>query len=206
MNEIINFAGFVIASIVLTLTPGNDTIYIITRTISQGCGAGLASLAGITLGLLIHITAVSLGLAQIIAHSPTLFNLIQYGGAAYLVYLGIQMWRSPPLDFQSSLQPKIQPIKLIQQGLITNLLNPKILIFFLTLLPQFVQPHASSSAFFILGLTFLAISTTWSIILVVLAEQLGKWLRHKPSISQIMNRISGTIFMLLAAKLVWQSK
>lgn len=208
MQSIINYTGFVIASIALAMTPGSDSIYLLTRTITQGRMAGLASLAGITLGLLVHITAVALGLAQVIARSPTAFMLVQYGGAMYLVYLGVQMWRSPPLEFSGSLKTEKPYFQLFKQGLITNLLNPKVLLFFLTLLPQFVRTDATHSAlpFFILGITAVVVGTIWNAGLVFAAAPLGNLLRRKPKISQIMHRVSGTIFMALAAKLVLPSK
>lgn len=205
MDGISNYVGFIIASIALAMTPGSDTIYLLTRTMMQGRLAGLASLCGITLGLLVHITAVALGLAQLIAQSPTAFALIQYAGAMYLLYLGIQMWRSPSFEFSGSLKTEKPYVQLLKQGFITNLLNPKVLLFFLTLLPQFVQPSAIQNTlpFFILGITAVMVGTIWHTGLVLSAVPLGNLLRRKPKISSVMNCISGTIFIGLAAKLVF---
>ena len=97
MYGIENYWGFVAAAVLLNLTPGSDTIYILTRSIAQGRKAGMASALGISAGILVHCVLVSLGLAQIVAHSPTLFAILKYSGAAYLLYLGIKMWCSPPL-------------------------------------------------------------------------------------------------------------
>lgn len=94
MSDIVNYWGFLTACILLNLTPGSDTIYILTRTIAEGKKSGLMSSFGILAGILCHILAVSLGLAGIVAHSPTLFNFLKYAGAIYLCYLGIKMWRA----------------------------------------------------------------------------------------------------------------
>ncbi|STY64571.1 Leucine efflux protein [Mannheimia haemolytica] len=158
MSDIVNYWGFLTACILLNLTPGSDTIYILTRTIAEGKKSGLMSsfgiLAGILChilavslglaGILCHILAVSLGLAGIVAHSPTLFNFLKYAGAIYLCYLGIKMWREPLVLEKINLD-KLPLWKIFRQGLITNLLNPKVLLFFLALLPQFVSSNLENT-------------------------------------------------------------
>lgn len=206
MNDIVNYSSFVIACIVLAMTPGNDTIYLLTRTLAQGRMAAMVSLLGITLGLFVHIAAVSFGLAQVIAQSPTLFGVLQYGGAAYLVYLAWQMWQAPPIQFSGSLNTEKNHVILLKQGFITNLLNPKIIIFFLTLLPQFVRKNSEMPSvlpFLWLGMTFVMIGVIWAMMVIMIAAPFGNWLRRQPSASQIMNRVSGTIFVVLAMKLAF---
>lgn len=206
MNAIHHYYGFILAVVMLNLTPGADSIYILTRSIAQGKQAGLVSALGIASGLLLHICAVALGLAQVLAHLPQWFLLIQYLGAAYLVYLGIQLWRAPALDFSGSLKPKSKQLfALYQQGIMTNLLNPKVLLFFMAFLPQFVLSEQHSPLpFFILGITFLAISSVWFAILVFSADVVGKWMRNNPSFSKRLHQICGLVFMLLAIKLTIQ--
>lgn len=144
MSDIVNYWGFLTACILLNLTPGSDTIYILTRTIAEGKKSGLMSSFGILAGILCHILAVSLGLAGIVAHSPTLFNFLKYAGAIYLCYLGIKMWREPLVLEKINLD-RLPLWKIFRQGLITNLLNPKVLLFFLALLPQFVSSNLENT-------------------------------------------------------------
>ncbi|QLB19384.1 LysE family translocator [Mannheimia granulomatis] len=202
MDGIVNYWGFLTACILLNLTPGSDTIYIITRTIAEGKKAGLVSAFGILGGMLIHILAVSLGLAGIVAHSPTLFYILKYLGAAYLVYLGIKMWREPLVINQVDLD-KLPLWKIFRQGVLTNLLNPKVVLFFLALLPQFVSHNLENTflPFLLLGLTLLTTSTFWVTILVLAAAPLGHFLRSNKTVGDIMNKICGSIFIALATKI-----
>lgn len=202
MDGIVNYWGFLTACILLNLTPGSDTIYILTRTIAEGKKSGLMSAFGILVGMLIHILAVSLGLAGIVAHSPTLFYVLKYLGAAYLVYLGIKMWREPLVINQLDLD-KLPLWKIFRQGILTNLLNPKVVLFFLALLPQFVSHHLENTflPFLLLGLTLLSTSTIWVTILVMAAAPLGNFLRTNKTIGNLMNKICGSIFIGLALKI-----
>ncbi|QIM67035.1 lysine transporter LysE [Mannheimia granulomatis] len=202
MDGIVNYWGFLTACILLNLTPGSDTIYIITRTIAEGKKAGLMSAFGILGGMLIHILAVSLGLAGIVAHSPTLFYILKYLGAAYLVYLGIKMWREPLVINRVDLD-KLPLWKIFRQGVLTNLLNPKVVLFFLALLPQFVSHNLENTflPFLLLGLTLLTTSTFWVTILVLVAAPLGYFLRSNKTVGDVMNKICGSIFIALAAKI-----
>lgn len=202
MDGIVNYWGFLTACILLNLTPGSDTIYILTRTIAEGKKSGLMSAFGILVGMLIHILAVSLGLAGIIAHSPTLFYFLKYLGAAYLVYLGIKMWREPLVINQLDLD-KLPLWKIFRQGILTNLLNPKVVLFFLALLPQFVSHHLENTflPFLLLGLTLLSTSTIWVTILVMAAAPLGNFLRTNTKVGNLMNKICGSIFIGLALKI-----
>ncbi|MDD0823531.1 LysE family translocator [Mannheimia sp. AT1] len=202
MDGIVNYWGFLTACILLNLTPGSDTIYILTRTIAEGKKSGLMSSFGILAGILFHIIAVSLGLAGIVAHSPTLFNLLKYAGAFYLLYLGIKMWREPLVLNQLDLD-KLPLWKIFRQGLLTNLLNPKVVLFFLALLPQFVSSNLDNTflPFMLLGLTFLSTSIIWVTILVLMAAPLGNFLRNNATVGSLMNKICGSIFIGLAVKI-----
>ena len=203
MYGIENYWGFVAAAILLNLTPGSDTVYLLTRSIAEGRKGGIASALGISAGILVHCVLVSLGLAQIVAHSPTLFAILKYSGAAYLVYLGIKMWRSPPLDAgaaEKGVQTGLWPV--FRQGLLTNLLNPKVVLFFLALLPQFVSAGvASPLPFLLLGLTFLLTGTLWCLLLACAAAPFGGLLRRQPVFGKMMNRISGLVFVGLGMKI-----
>ncbi|WP_025217784.1 LysE family translocator [Mannheimia varigena] len=202
MSDIVNYWGFLTACILLNLTPGSDTIYILTRTIAEGKKAGLMSSLGILVGILCHILAVSLGLAGIVAHSPTLFNFLKYAGAIYLCYLGAKMWQEP-LVLEKIILDKLPLWSIFRQGLITNLLNPKVLLFFLALLPQFVSHNLENTfiPFMLLGLTFLSTSIIWVSILVLAAAPVGDFLRHNQKVGSWLNKICGSIFIGLAIKI-----
>ena len=202
MNDIVNYWGFLTACILLNLTPGSDTIYIITRTIAEGKKSGIVSAFGIQTGMLFHVLAVSLGLASVVAHSTTLFAILKYAGAAYLLYLGTKMWREPLVIDNPNLD-KLPLYKIYRQGVITNVLNPKVVLFFLALLPQFVISNLENTflPFLLLGLTLLGTSTVWCIILVIAASPLGRLLRNNQTISIWLNKICGTIFVGLAMKI-----
>ena len=144
MNDIVNYWGFLTACILLNLTPGSDTIYIITRTIAEGKKSGIVSALGIQTGMLFHVLAVSLGLAGVVAHSTKLFAILKYAGAVYLLYLGIKMWCEPLVIDNPNLD-KLPLGKIYRQGVITNILNPKVVLFFLALLPQFVTSNLENT-------------------------------------------------------------
>nr|WP_314739763.1 LysE family translocator [uncultured Haemophilus sp.] len=207
MSDIVNYWGFLTACILLNLTPGSDTIYIITRTIAEGKKSGIVSALGIQTGMLFHVLAVSLGLAGIVAHSRMLFAVLKYAGAAYLLYLGIKMWREP-LALNKPDLDKLPLGKIYRQGVITNVLNPKVVLFFLALLPQFVTSNLENTflPFLLLGLTLLGTSTIWCIVLVIAASPLGNVLRNNQTIGNWLNRICGTIFIGLAMKIGLDSK
>lgn len=207
MSDIVNYWGFLTACILLNLTPGSDTIYIITRTIAEGKKSGIVSALGIQTGMLFHVLAVSLGLAGIVAYSPMLFAVLKYAGAAYLLYLGIKMWREP-LALNKPDLDKLPLGKIYRQGVITNVLNPKVVLFFLALLPQFVTSNLENTflPFLLLGLTLLGTSTIWCIVLVIAASPLGNVLRNNQTIGNWLNRICGTIFIGLAMKIGLDSK
>ncbi len=198
-----NYWGFLAAAVVLNLTPGADTVYILSRTLQQGQRAGVASVLGIGSGILIHVLLVALGLAQVVARSPLLFAVLQYAGAAYLVYLGIRMWRhrTPLLEAGRS-HAAAASWQIYGQGLITNLLNPKIVLFFLALLPQFVQPAAANQLlpYVLLGGSFVVTGTLWCLLVVRLADGFKRQLLHRPAAEIWLNRICGGLLMGLGLK------
>ena len=206
MYGIENYLGFIIAGILLNLTPGADTMYILTRSITQGRKAGIYSVLGITTGGLIHTTLAAFGLSIILAKSAFAFNTIKYIGVAYLVYLGIKMI----IDKNNLFDNKTQKIettdlfKIYRQGLLTNVLNPKMALFFLSLLPQFINPHYANGPipFLILGLTFMTTGTIWCLILAYSASLITKTLRNNDRIGKIMQKISGFIFIGLGIKIL----
>lgn len=213
MFGIENYLGFISAGILLNLTPGSDTMYIITRSISQGQTAGLYSVLGITSGSLIHTLLASLGLSVLLASSPIAFMIVKYIGAAYLCYLGFKMLTSKnsnsvanrlSKDQGVSSQKDIDGWQIYKQGVLTNVFNPKVALFFLAFFPQFI--HASYAygtlSFLILGLTFATTGLIWCSCLALLASKFSASLRENPSVEIILNKISGVVFMGLGIKLL----
>lgn len=155
------FAAFGLASLVLAATPGPGVVYIVTRTLAQGRRAGLASVAGVAFGNLGNALAASLGLAALLAVSALAFNLVKYAGAAYLLYLGIQALRAPlaAADEEGSLREAPRWPRILREGFLVALLNPKTALFFAAFLPQFIDPAGSAMAqSVLLGSAFVAIA------------------------------------------------
>ena len=213
MFGIENYLGFILAAILLNLTPGTDSMYIITRSILQGQTAGFYSVLGITSGTLVHTLLASLGLSVLLANSPTAFMLVKYIGAGYLCYLGVKMLMSKqqPLiasRLQDSEKPKsIKPLdhwQIYKQGVLTNTFNPKVALFFLAFFPQFIDSSYAYGmlSFLMLGLTFAVTGFIWCLCLALLASKFSKKLRENPKIESMMNKISGVVFMGLGIKLL----
>ena len=213
MFGIENYLGFVLAAILLNLTPGTDSMYIITRSISQGQSAGLYSVLGITTGSLIHTLLASLGLSVLLASSPTAFMLVKYLGAGYLCYLGFKMLTnkessliasSLPKDKDMIGQNKVNGWQIYQQGVLTNVFNPKVALFFIAFFPQFIDANYAYSmlSFLILGLTFATTGFIWCSCLALLAARFSTRLRENPSIEAVLNKISGVVFIGLGVKLL----
>lgn len=204
MFGIHHYALFVLAGILLNLTPGTDTMYIIARSISQGRKAGFYSSLGIAAGTVFHTLLAALGLSFLLAKSLVLFTAIKVLGAAYLIYLGIRMIRSR--SGVSTDTASIEPMKMgkiFVQGMITNMTNPKVGLFFLSFLPQFVDPHHQGAVpFILLGLTFITTGTLWCIVVSYFASFATLKLRAKPKFNLWLNRLTGGVFILLGAHLL----
>lgn len=210
MFGIENYIGFIAAGIVLNLTPGADTMYILTRSISQGRKAGIYSVLGITTGGLIHTVFASLGLSIILAQSATAFAIVKYVGVVYLVYLGIKMIADKKNSFDNNNQDieKLDLKKIYRQGVLTNVLNPKVALFFLAFLPQFINPDyvTGTLPFMILGVTFMTTGTLWCLFLAYTASLITKTLRKNDKIGMIMQKVSGLIFIGLGIRLLTQKQ
>lgn len=150
---------FALASLVLAATPGPGVLYIVTRTLSQGRRAGLASVAGVALGNLGNALGASLGLAALLAFSTWAFDLVKYAGAAYLLYLGLRALRAlPALEDDPTVRIPTPSGRLLRDGFLVALLNPKTALFFAAFLPQFIDPEGGAGQSALLGLAFVAIA------------------------------------------------
>ena len=203
MFGIHDFPPFLASGILLNLTPGPDTVYILGRSVAQGRAAGIASAFGITIGSLFHTCAAALGLSAILATSAVAFGAIKLIGAAYLIFLGIKMFLGRQSDLGMPAQFRRSTTAAFRQGILTNVLNPKVALFFLAFLPQFIDPSSSSkvSAFIALGLTFVTTGTIWCLVLAWFAAGFSARLRSNQTIAQWLNRAVGSLFVFLGARL-----
>lgn len=205
MFGIVNFGVFLITGIILNLTPGADTMYILGNSISNGKKAGIMSALGISTGCIVHTMLAALGLSVILAKSSLAFNIIKYLGAAYLVYLGIRSlkWKSSLLTRDGNSENNSLR-KIYFQGIITNVLNPKVALFFLAFLPQFINPNNVYGAlpFLLLGCTFIITGTIWCTILAVFSSYLTAKVSKKLGLANSLNKISGLIFIGLGLNLL----
>lgn len=204
MFGIHDFGLFLAAGILLNLTPGPDTAYILGRSIAQGREAGIASALGICVGSIFHSCAAALGLAAILATSAVAFAAIKLLGGAYLIFLGIKMLldRRRRLSLPSNFRRRTT-IAAFRQGVFTNVLNPKVALFFLAFLPQFIDPASNMKvfAFLMLGLTFVTTGTIWCLILAWFASAFSERLRTNETIGQWLNRAAGALFVFLGLRL-----
>jgi threonine/homoserine/homoserine lactone efflux protein len=209
MFHIQNLYLFFIASLLLNLTPGNDMIYVATRTISQGAKAGMISALGIFMGCFVHITAAVFGLSLVLAKSVFVFQLIKFIGAGYLVYLGIKAFISKT-DFQNKGKqlPVLKKWKLLKQGIITNALNPKVALFFLAFLPQFIQVGSSlyKIQFLLLGLWFTVQGTCVLLIVALLLGKTKDFLKNNERFWKIQEKITGIVLIGLGIKVAISSR
>jgi threonine/homoserine/homoserine lactone efflux protein len=175
------FLGFLLASLVLAITPGPGVIYIVTRTLHQGRRAGMASVCGVAVGNLGNAAAASVGLAAVLKTSAAAFVLIKFAGAAYLIFLGIQALRAPPRRIQhAEAGVAVAPAPLFRDGFIVAILNPKTALFFAALLPQFMVPGSPPlTQSLVLSCVFVSIAACTDTLYVVTASTVSARIRRR---------------------------
>jgi threonine/homoserine/homoserine lactone efflux protein len=202
MPDISNIALFMLASLTLNITPGPDMLYVITRSASEGKKSGIISSLGIASGTIFHILAVALGLSAFLLAVPAAYDIIRFTGAAYLVYLGIKtlVTKSQITAGESSSNKKLHSVYL--QGLITNLFNPKVALFFLAFLPQFVNNEGNITLQVVmLGILFNISGTVVNILVALFAGKIGKILKTKTRSSRVFKWATGSVFIGLGLRL-----
>ncbi|MBQ9993441.1 MAG: LysE family translocator [Clostridia bacterium] len=205
MFGIIGYGSFVLSSIMLNLTPGSDTIYVLTRAAIGGRRKGIISALGISTGILIHTVLVALGLSVILEKSVLAFNIVKLAGAGYLIFLGVKAIVSKKSLFSSDdAEHDASTLAVYRQGVLTNVLNPKTALFFLALLPQFVSADNAYGAlpFLLLGLTFFTTSTIWSVFLAFIASYANRFLLKNEKVHSIAGKITGVIYILLGVNVL----
>lgn len=199
-----NLSTFLLSSLLLWITPGTDTMYILARSISQGRQAGLVSALGISSGILVHTLFAAFGLSAILATSAWAFATIKFAGAAYLIYMGIQAWFKKSKSLTTPEINSMSHWQTYHQGIVTNVLNPKVAIFFLAFLPQFVDPTSDFGPlpFLLLGVLFVTGGTVWCLILAGFAAIATSTVRRNEKISAWLERITGGVYIALGLNLL----
>lgn len=193
---------FAVASLLLALTPGPDNLFVLTQSALGGRLAGFAVTLGLCTGLLVHTAAVACGVAAIFQVSALAFTLLKLVGAGYLIYLAWQAWRAPAATLQAG-GTAAGWGKLYRRGILMNVTNPKVSIFFLAFLPQFADPARGPLwlQMVLLGAVFILATILVFGAVACLAGSLGSWLGRTPRAQLVMNRLAGTVFLGLALKL-----
>jgi len=197
---------FIAAGLLLNITPGPDLLFIVGRATAQGVRAGVAAAFGIAAGCLVHTAAVALGVAALLAASSAAFEIVKLAGATYLLYLGVRLLLAAPAPLADGRGPAASARTVFWQGFATNVLNPKVALFFLALLPQFVAPDAPSKgmALALLGTIFAANSLLVIVPVAWLAGRLGDRLQQAEAARRWLDRALGVLFIGLALRLVLQ--
>lgn len=205
MGSLDQFLVFLAAAVLLNVSPGADHVFILTRTVAQGRLAGFLSSWGVCTGAMIHVLAAAFGISAILAASATAFTVVKLAGAAYLIWLGVRALQSKGLALSADpgATPPAGAWKIYRQGVIVDLLNPKVAVFFMAFLPQFVDPALGSAAWqmIALGAVVIAVALVWETFLVFGAGALTQRLRTQPAIAKWINRASGATFIGLGVKL-----
>lgn len=195
-------------SILLSLSPGPDNVFVLLQSATQGRKAGLLVTLGLCTGLIGHTAAVALGLAALLAASATAFTLLKLAGAAYLLYLAWGAFRAPVGPLAAGTAVALNPWRMFGRGVVMNLSNPKVAIFFLAFLPQFVRPEAGSVALQVacLGGLFMLAALLVFGGLACFASWVGAWFQRSTRAQRALNWSAGTIFVGLAARLAWSER
>jgi threonine/homoserine/homoserine lactone efflux protein len=196
-------SAFFGVSLLLGITPGPDNVFVLMQSATNGRRAGMLVVLGLCGGLVVHTTAIALGLAAVFAASETAFVLLKFAGAAYLAYLAWQAFRAPVSDSSGATAPALPPQQLLLRGVIMNLTNPKVVFFFLAFLPQFVDPARGAVALQLgqLGAIFIVATLLTFGAVSYFAATAGQKLRRSAKAQQWMNRAASTVFAGLALRL-----
>lgn len=195
--------AFFAASVLLALAPGPDNIFVLTQSALHGKIPGLCVTLGLCTGLLVHTSAVALGMAAVFKASAVAFNLIKILGAGYLIYLAWLSFRASATRLESRNPDGLTLPKLYLRGIVMNVTNPKVSIFFLAFLPQFADPDRGALTLQMIALGGVFIVATVLVFgsVALLAGAIGQWLKRSPRVQVIMNRVAGVVFVSLALKL-----
>ncbi|MBX3653494.1 MAG: LysE family translocator [Ramlibacter sp.] len=200
---------FALAALVLVLTPGPNMIYCVSRTLVQGRGAGLLSLAGVVLGFVVHMMAAALGLTALLAAVPLAFDIIRLAGAGYLLWLAWQAFKpGGRAPFEARPLPVDPPGKLFRMGFLTNLLNPKVAMFYLSFVPQFLHPERGSVLVqsLVLGAVQIGVSGGVNVLIILGASRLTALLSRSAGWLRAQRYVMGSVLAALAVRIAFTEK
>ncbi len=205
MIDIAYWLVFFSAALALNLSPGPDLIYILSRSIAHGRRVGLASAAGVCTGAFVHVLAASIGLSAILSTSATAFTVVKYAGAGYLIYQGVKSLRSAGATFSAAedIESDASAWRAFRQGVLIDILNPKVAVFFMAFLPQFVRPgHGSESLQLVmLGTLVICVAIIVEAFFVLIAAKATNFFRAHPTASVLLDRILGSVLIGLGIRL-----
>ncbi|KPN94869.1 LysE family translocator [Lysinibacillus sp. ZYM-1] len=201
--EISTIFAFLGAAIILTIMPGPDNLFVLAQSITQDKRAGIATSLGLCTGLLVHISAAVLGISAIIYQSTIIFTIVKFAGAAYLLYLAWQSFHAKGDPFTLQQQNMQAYLTLYKKGILMNILNPKVSLFFLALLPQFVNPSHGHVAFqmLILGIVFLVQAFMLFLLFSIFAGKVRSIIIGKPAIAKRLNMVQGILFTFIGIQI-----
>ncbi|RXZ44390.1 LysE family translocator [Crenobacter cavernae] len=196
--------AFLAAAMLITLSPGPDNLMVLGMGASRGRAAGVAFGLGCATGCLTHTLLAALGVSALIAASPVAFTALKIAGGAYLIYLGVMALRSRGATQTGALLPETSLARLFARGLVANAINPKVVLFFLAFLPQFVSARAGSPGWQIaqLGVLFTLQAALLFSLLGLAAGRVGQWLSRTPAAARWLDRVAGTVFVVLGLRLI----
>jgi len=190
--------GFTLAALIMNLSPGPSNLYVMARAVAQGARGGLVAAAGLAVGSLVHVFAAVFGLAAVFQYSPLAYTVFKLAGAAYLIYLGISYWRAGPASVDPAERVPAKSLTAVfRESVIVEATNPKTALFFLALLPQFVDPSAGPVApqFLLLGLIVTLSAIPCDVLVAISAARVSQWLIRHERAQVIQERVSGSILL-----------
>lgn len=206
LNDWLLFTG---AALLMVLTPGPNMIYLISRSICQGRLAGITSLLGVVAGFLVHMTAAAVGLTALFMAVPLGYDLLRWAGAGYLLWMA---WQAVKPGARSPFEPREltpdSPRKLVLMGFLTSLLNPKVAMFYLSILPQFITPEHGSvlAQSLVLGFTQISVSFTVNLLIALFAAGISAWFMRYPLWLMLQRYVMGFVLAALALRLVQEQR
>ena len=208
MLGIHGYGLFLTAGVLLNITPRQDTMFILGRSLTGGLRSGVAAAFGIAIGTVGHTLAAALGLSAILATSALAFSIVKLVGAAYLIYLGAKLLiakSAATAPASAAGRSSEDQRSALRQGILTNVLNPKVALFFLAFLPQFIEPASPTKtlAFLALGATFITTGLMWCLVVALAAARLQSFFLRNPNVRTLIDRLVGGLFLALGARLAW---
>jgi threonine/homoserine/homoserine lactone efflux protein len=206
LDDLLLFAA---AALVMVLTPGPNMVYLVSRSICQGRRAGVISLFGVIAGFVVHMLAAAIGLSALFLTVPIAYDLLRWAGALYLLWLAWQAVRPGARSpFEAQVLPADSPRRLFLMGFLTNLLNPKVAVFYLSLFPQFIDPERGSvlAQSLVLGTTQMAVSFTVNLAIALSASGIASWFAHHPAWLAAQRYVMGFVLAALAVRLAVEQR